>query len=62
MKAGLYFILWGIAVIIFGLVIIWPWQWGSAWSSWVAVGEGTIITITGIVFMVYENRKNANRP
>jgi len=52
MKAGLLWILWGIAMIIFGLVTIWPWPWCSAWSSWVCVGEGGLFIIIGIAYLI----------
>jgi hypothetical protein len=60
MKLGLLWIIWGVAMIVFGLVTIWPWTWGSAWSSWVAVGYGVVIIIFGIGLLVSEKKQAKN--
>lgn len=39
----------GLLVIIVGLVTIWPWPFGHAWSSLVMVGEGIMVVVWGIV-------------
>ena len=54
--AGIVWFISGVAAIVFGLVAIWPWPWGSAWSSWVVVGEGGIFIVIGIVNLIADKR------
>lgn len=58
MKTGLFWILWGVAIIIFGLVTIWPWPLGSAWSSWVCVGEGIVMILVGVGLVNIEKKRD----
>jgi hypothetical protein len=49
MNTGLSLIVCGFIDFCFGVVTIWPWQLGSALSSWVCIGVGAIIVIWGII-------------